>query len=341
MPLERLKDFPRASLWPDPTPLESQHNLASALGVHSFHIKRDDCNGLAFGGNKVRQMEYYLGDALAKGADALLITGAVQSNFVRTAAAACAKCRVECHVQLENRVAKKSQNYTQSGNVLLDHLLGATVYSFPKGEDEEGADRNLEAIAENLRDQGKTPYVVHLHPAHPPLGALGYVDAAVELVKQLETLAEQPDVIFVPSGSGNTHGGLLYGLRAMGCDIPVEGVCVRRSAEQQKPRITERLNQIAELLEESSVAVATDVSLTDSFLAPGYGVAGPETKMAISLLARQEGLILDPVYTGKAMAAAIAWGRQHTDSRILFVHTGGGPSIFAYDEDMMNAAKQY
>ena len=339
MSLENLKDFPRAVLWPDPTPLEPQNNLAKTLGVGKFLVKRDDCNGLAFGGNKVRQMEYYLGDALAKGADSLLITGAVQSNFVRTAAAACTKFGLRCHVQLENRVAKKSENYAKSGNVLLDHLLGAAVHTYPEGEDEEGADRNLEEIAESLRARGKNPYVVHLHPSHPPFGALGYVDAAAELLQQLDQCGHLPDVIFVPSGSGNTHAGLLYGLRALGCDIPVEGICVRRSAEVQRPRIVERLQQIAELLEEQSTAVEADVSVNDEFLAPGYGMAGPAAREAISLAARNEGLILDPVYTGKAMAGAVAWARENPGSQVLFLHTGGGPSIFGYDEDMMSAAK--
>ncbi|MEM7215198.1 MAG: D-cysteine desulfhydrase family protein [Pseudomonadota bacterium] len=339
MALERLKDQPRAVLWHDPTPLEPQYNLAKALGINSLFIKRDDCNGLAFGGNKVRQMEYYLGDAIAKGCDTLLITGAVQSNFVRTAAAACAKQGLQCHVQLENRVAKNSADYVGSGNVLLDHLLGAVVHSYPEGEDEEGADRNLEEISGKLRQEGKNPYVVHLHPSHPPLGALGYIDAAIELHEQIKSLDQQPDIIFVPSGSGNTHGGLLYGLRAIGCKIPVTGICVRRSADQQHPRIVARLQQIADLLGEKSVACEADVTLEDQFLEPGYGVAGNETKQAIALAARKEGIILDPVYTGKTMAGAFNWAKQNPGSNILFLHTGGGPSIFGYGEDMMAAAK--
>lgn len=336
MALENLSKFPRTILWPGETPIEAQHNLAKAVGAEQFLVKRDDCNGLAFGGNKVRQMEYYIGDALSKNADCLLITGAVQSNFVRTAAASCAKAGLECHIQLENRVAKESENYNSSGNVLLDHLLGATIHYYPEGEDEEGADRNLEEIADGLRADGKVPYVVHLHPSHPPYGALGYIDAAIELNSQIQQMEKQPDVIFVPSGSGNTHGGLLYGLRAVGCDIPVKGICVRRAAEQQVPRIAERLEQIAELLEENSTATAADVDISDEFLAPGYGVAGEAAREAILLAARTEGLILDPVYTAKAMAGAIAWSRENPGSRIMFIHTGGSPSIFAYSDDMMD-----
>ena len=138
--LQGLKNLPRKKLWDQETPLEACPNLASHLGAGMIWVKRDDCNGLAFGGNKVRQMEYYLGDAVAKGCDTLLITGAVQSNFVRTAAASCAKAGLECHVQLENRVSKDTTAYCSSGNVMLDHLLGAIVHHFPVGEDEEGAE---------------------------------------------------------------------------------------------------------------------------------------------------------------------------------------------------------
>lgn len=338
MALEKMQDLPRARLWADPTPLEEQKNLSATLGNKQFLIKRDDCNGLAFGGNKVRQMEYYLGDAISKGCDTLLITGAVQSNFVRTAAAGCAKLGLKCHVQLENRVAKESEAYNHSGNVLLDHLLGATVHSYPEGEDEEGADRNLEEIAEGLRGEGNTPYVVHLSPGHPPLGALGYIDAARELLEQINTLDHAPDIIFAPSGSGSTHGGFLYGLRALGCNIPVHGICVRRAASLQHPRIVERLQQIATLLEEDSAATAEDVIINDDFLAPGYGVSGEAANEAIRLAARAEGLILDPVYTGKTMAGAIQYARENPESRVLFIHTGGGPSIFGYGDDMMAAA---
>ena len=336
MTFERLRKFPRFPLWTEPTLIEPLHNLASEIGSTGFCVKRDDCNGLAFGGNKVRQMEYYLGDAVAKGADTLLITGAVQSNFVRTAAAACAKAGLQCHIQLENRVAKDTHEYNQSGNVFLDKLLGATIHQYPEGEDETGADANLETIADGLRRAGKSPYIVHLHPSHPPLGALGYIDCAQEFVEQLDAMKQRPDRIFIPSGSGNTHGGFLYGLRALGIiDIPVTGVCVRRDAKQQRPRLVERLEQIADLLEEDAPTVAEDVELTDAFLSPGYGISGSAAKEAIQLAARKEALILDPVYTAKTFAAAIAYAQENPRSKVLVLHTGGGPSIFGYCDDMV------
>lgn len=338
LPLEGLAGLPRKKLWHEPTPIENLPRLAEAAGASQLLVKRDDCNGLAFGGNKIRQMEYYLGDALSKGCDTLLITGAVQSNFVRSAAAASAKNGLECHIQLENRVPKESETYNNSGNVMLDRLLGAHIHYYPEGEDEEGADRQLEELADGLRKDGKTPYVVHLHPSHPPLGALGYIDCAAELLLQLDGLKITPDIIFVPSGSGNTHGGFLYGMRALGSSIPVHGSCVRRAASEQQPRIEKRLEQIAELLEEQSSASADDVILTDEHLAPEYGKLGASAKEAISLSAKLEALILDPVYTGKTMAAAIAWSRKNPGKTILFLHTGGGPAIFGYGEEMMAAA---
>ncbi len=334
-PLHKLKDMPRTILWDQPTPLERLPNLARHLGADNIWVKRDDCNGLAFGGNKVRQMEYYLGDAIDRDADTLLITGAVQSNFVRTAAASCARLGLACHVQLEERVSKNTPAYKTSGNVLLDKLLGATIHHYSEGEDEEGADRNLETIADQLRSDGKSPYVVHLHPSHPPFGALGYIDAASELVDQTGQLKLQPDAIITPSGSGNTQAGLVYGLKSLGCNIPVIGACVRRDADSQEPRLVERLAQIGDLLEENPTATAQDINLTDAFLAPGYGEAGTETLEAISLAARLEALILDPVYTGKAFAALVAHARENPNSNLVIVHTGGGPSIFGYADNML------
>lgn len=334
---ERLSEKPRTVLWDQPTPLEALPNLAREIGANNVWVKRDDCNGLSFGGNKVRQMEYYLGEALSQKADTLLITGAVQSNFVRTAAAACAKLGLRCHVQLEQRVNKTDPLYTQSGNVLLDKILGATLHYFPEGEDEAGADQNLEKIADRLREDGYNPYIVHLHPAHPPLGALGYLDCAKELSEQMTTLHASVDTVFTPSGSGNTHGGLVYGLRAAGEEVRVIGSCVRRNTTTQIPRLEERLQQIARLLDEEPVAYKSDLELTDQFLHPGYGQPGTETLEAISLAAKLEALILDPVYTGKSMAALIEYSRNNTGENLIYLHTGGGPSIFGYGNGMLGS----
>jgi len=283
-------------------------------------------------------MEYYLGDAVSQKADTLLITGAVQSNFVRIAAAACAKHGIDCHIQLENRVKKDNPLYAVSGNVLLDKLLGAVIHNYPDGEDETGADRNLETLADQLREKGKNPYVVHLHPSHPPLGALGYVDAASELHSQLKNTTADIDAIFVPSGSGNTHGGLVYGLRATGSEVTIRGICVRREKDAQHPRITERLKQIGELLDETPAATSSDVITEDDFLAPGYGVASDRVKEAMLLAAKKAALILDPVYTGKTFAALAEYSIRNPGQNLVFIHTGGAPAIFGYGEDLFPIA---
>lgn len=330
-----LERFPRVRLVSGPTPLESLPNLASDLGSRMLFVKRDDCTGLAMGGNKVRQLEFYFGEARSQGADTVVITGAVQSNYVRIAAAAACRLGMGCHIQLENRVPRSDSTYVESGNVLLDRLFGATITSYPDGEDEAGADRSINEIANRLESEGKRPYVIPLGPGHPPLGALGYVDAARELVHQMQRDQLEIDEIVVPSGSGATHAGLLLGLRALGSTVPVTGSCVRRNASDQHVRIRDRCREIAVLLEVDPFVPDDDIHLTDAFLAPGYGQLNPPTVDAIRKLARREGLLLDPVYSGKTAAAFIARARSvGPDRSLLFVHTGGTPALFAYAQDL-------
>ncbi|MEM6678891.1 MAG: D-cysteine desulfhydrase family protein [Pseudomonadota bacterium] len=331
MTLGCLDDLPRIVMGRVPTPLERLERLGTAAGGAALWAKRDDLNDLAFGGNKVRQLAYYFGAAEAEGADTVLITGAVQSNYCRLAAAFAARLGLACHIQQEDRVAKDDPLYRQSGNVLIERLLGAHLHAYPRGEDEAGADANLEAIAEDLRRQGAKPYVIHLAPGHPPLGALGYIDAAREVVAQAAALGLTIDHAVVPSGSGATHAGFLFGLRALGAQFPVTGICVRRGAGLQKPRIEARCEEIAALLGIENPVRAADVVVDDRFLAPGYGVANPPTEEAIGLAARMEAMLLDPVYSGKAMAGAIDIARAEGPGRVvLFLHTGGTPALFAY-----------
>lgn len=339
-PLGRLDEFPRAPLWPMPTPIERLVNLGRRLARDGLYVKRDDCNGLAFGGNKVRQLEFYLGEARSRGADVVLITGAVQSNFSRLTAAAARKLGMECHVQLEDRVPKADPLYRRSGNVLLSEMLGATLHSYPEGEDEEGADRRLAEIAGELESRGRRPYVIPLAPGHRPLGALGYVVAAREIVAQMDSDAVSFDEIVVASGSGNTHAGLLFGLRALGCASRVTGVCVRRDAAAQWDRIRSRCDEIADLLGIGSPVNDADIHLMDDFLAPGYGLANQATLGAIETAAHTEGLILDPVYSGKAMAGMLRRaGETGAASTLLFLHTGGAPAVFAYGKELSRATE--
>ena len=335
--LGTLEEFPRLRLCRLPTPLEAMPNLGQALGGARVHVKRDDCTDLAFGGNKVRQLEFYLGEARLQGADTILITGAVQSNFVRLAAAAARKSGMDCHIQLEERVSRDDSLYRNSGNVLLDRILGATLYSYPQGEDEEGADRRVSEIAEELRGEGRRSYIIPLGPGHPPLGALGYVVAAQELLEQMASRQFCIDEVVVPSGSGHTHGGLLFGLRALGSKVRVTGVCVRRNAAPQRERIRDRCREIAELLETANPVAGEDIRIVDDFLAPGYGRLNPPTLEAIRMAGSLEGLILDPVYTGKAMAGLIHRARREPGRSFVLMHTGGTPAVFAYGEELTAA----
>lgn len=340
--LGRLSSIARTRFFDGPTPLEAMPNLTRRCGGPRLFVKRDDFMGMAFGGNKVRQLEFYLGEARERDADCILITGAVQSNFARLAAAGARKLGMECHIQLEERVRKSDAGYRNSGNVLLERMLGATLHSFPEGENEAGADRQLGEIADDLRRRGRRPYIIPLAPGHPPLGALGYVVAAHELLRQIDESGQSVDEVVVASGSGNTHAGLLFGLRALGSDIVVRGICVRRDAAQQTPRIRARCREIAGLLGIDSPVDDDDVVLDDAFLAPGYGLAGEATWRAIILGARTEGLMLDPTYTGKTMAGFIDRAEAATSaSTLVFVHTGGTPAIFAYNDDLVGAIDKF
>lgn len=330
-----LAPFPRARLLPGPTPLEELPRLGARLGI-DLAVKRDDLTGLAFGGNKVRKLEFYCGRALADGADTLLITGAVQSNYTRVTAACAARLGLACHVQLEERVPGMGPAYRTTGNVLVEDLLGAVRHSYPQGEDEDGADRALRALADDLKRQGKRPYVIPLAPSNPPLGSLGYVLAAREILGQRPAL----DAIAVGSGSGQTHAGLLFGLRLLGWTGRVIGVCVRRDASAQSARIAGHCAAIATLLGIANPVAPADVITRDDSLAPGYGRMSAPVADALGLAARLEGLLVEPVYTAKALAgliARVAAGEIMPGSRVLFVHTGGLPALFAYESELRAA----
>lgn len=333
--LEALELFPRAAIGHLPTPLETMPNLGRELGL-SLYVKRDDCTGIGFGGNKVRQLEYYLGAAQAENANVLLITGAVQSNFVRTAAAIGRRLGMDCHIQLEERVPDVSTLHRTNGNVFLDKLLGATLHSYPTGEDESGADAAIAAIANELRAAGRRPYVIPLGADSKPLGALGYVRAALEILPQIDAVGGIDEIV-VASGSALTHAGLLLGLRLAGDKTPIRGVCVRRNAARQSNRVFQRVVATAALLGMENPVAPQDVRVTDRALGPGYGQMTHATRAAIEQTARAEGLFLDPVYTGKVMAGLMALAQDHAfdGGRVLFWHTGGQPALFGYADQFL------
>ncbi|MBT3307170.1 MAG: D-cysteine desulfhydrase family protein [Alphaproteobacteria bacterium] len=337
-----LTAFPRTRLCNLPTPLYALDGLTKELsgsqGGPRIFIKRDDLSGLAMGGNKARQLEFYLGEAIDQGADTVITTGAIQSNHACMTAAAAAKLGLACHIQLETRVPGKGPDYGRTGNPLLDRLFGATIHIFPEGEDEQAADDAIDAIADDVREQGGRPYTIHLGGDTKPLGALGYVDAAGELLHQAAEMGINIDAIVLPSGSGSTHCGLLAGLRAHGSPARVLGICIRRDAESQKARIIRRLEAVCTLIGQPGIATQDDVWLFDDYFGPGYGQSTPEMLEATALMARVEGILVDPVYTGKSLSGLIGLVRNGgigADENVLFLHTGGLAAMFAY-ADMLS-----
>ena len=329
---ENLHRFPRAQLMSGPTPLERLDNLSAELGIDLW-LKRDDLTGLSFGGNKTRQLEFYLGDAQQEGADTILITGAVQSNFVRSAAAAAAKLGMQSVLQLEERVPGMGEEYYSSGNVFLAQILGVEHMSYPEGEDESGADAALHARADELKAQGHKPYVIHLGLNHPPLGALGYVAAGQELHQQMPDF----DAVVVPSGSGATHGGLLTGLALEESAASVFGICVRRDREKQHARMKTVLQKLADLLDIDSVFLQDRIDIWDNALPPGYGKVNKKTRAALEKMARTEGVFLDPVYSAKTFAGLLHLVRCREikpGEKVVLLHTGGLPALFGYQNEL-------
>lgn len=330
-----LAGFPRADLMNGPTPIERLSRVSDHLGIDLW-LKRDDLTGLGFGGNKTRQLEFYFGEAVEQGADTVLITGAVQSNFVRSAAAAAARLGMSSVLQLEKRVPGMGHQYYNSGNVLLAQLLGAEHIHYAVGEDEYGADDALHARAEELKAEGKVPYVIHLGPDHPPLGSLGYVAGAAELVDQMDDF----DAAVIPSGSGSTHCGFLTGLRLSGQNAPVYGICVRRDAQSQRRRLETVLGRLAPLVGANLDQLLADLNLNDAALSPGYGLVSDATREAMTLMAQKEGIFLDPVYTAKAFSGLLQLVRDgaiEQGAKVVLLHSGGLPALFAYQEILANS----
>lgn len=327
-----MLDAPQAGFVSSPTPLERLSRLSEILNLDLW-IKRDDLAGPSFGGNKTRQLDFYLGAAVAQNCDTILITGAVQSNFVRIAAALAARLGMRTIVQLEDRVPGQDALYQTSGNVLLNQLLGAEIVHYPDGEDEAGADAALRARAEQERAKGHRPYVIPLALGNPPIGALGYVHAAREIMDE----ASDFDVVVVASGSGLTHAGLLTGLYSNDFHGRVIGSCVRRNAGLQQERIRKVLDDLEPLCKAFKHVPSGHISIWDGALNPGYGQIGAAALDAMKMMARSEGIILDPVYTAKVFAAIPALveaGEIAKGSKVLFVHTGGLASLFAYQTEL-------
>ena len=328
-----MAGFPRAFLSHAPTPLDPLNAIMADTGGQNLFVKRDDLTGLALGGNKARQLEYYFGEALAQGADTVLITGAVQSNFVRTCAASARKLGLKCEVQLEDRVKGMPEGQEKKGNALLDRILGVKIHHFPVGEEENAADDNLDKIAASLAEKGQKPYVVHLGVDHAPTGALGYVDCAREIIEQTAAAGLSLRSVVVPSGSAASHAGILCGLRLYGSDATVHGICVRRPSDQQFARVRRRSQILCDMLGDPNLISDDDVITNDGYYGEGYGKPTAGTMAAINTAARREALLLDPVYSGKAFDGFLDMvnkGAVGQDGATVYIHTGGTPGLFAY-----------
>ncbi|EFL89262.1 D-cysteine desulfhydrase [Ahrensia sp. R2A130] len=326
--------FERVSLGHLMTEIEAMPRLSAHLGGPNLFIKRDDCTGLATGGNKTRKLEFLVGEAVAEGADMLVTQGAVQSNHVRQTAAAACKVGMKCHALLERRVPKHDDNYESSGNVFLDKLFGATLEHRPAG-----LDMNAEAMAvtEKLRSEGHKPYFIPGGGSNPT-GALGYAVCAEEIVAQENDLDKPFDWLVMATGSTGTHAGLLAGFQMLNRDLPIMGISVRQPREKQIAAVhglTQRT--LAKL---GGTEISEDkVIVDDGYVGEGYGIPAGSTIEAIHLSARQEGLLLDPVYSAKGMAGLIGLVRdgffKPTDN-VLFLHTGGSSALPAYEETLLS-----
>ncbi|WP_218801990.1 D-cysteine desulfhydrase [Klebsiella quasipneumoniae] len=324
MSLQNLTRFPRLELIGAPTPLEYLPRLSDHLGREIF-IKRDDTTPLAMGGNKLRKLEFLAADALREGADTLITAGAIQSNHVRQTAAVAAKLGLHCVALLENPIDTRAENYLSNGNRLLLDLFNTQIEMCDALTDPAA---QLDELATRIEAQGYRPYVIPVGGSNA-LGALGYVESALEIAQQCEDAVEISSVV-VASGSAGTHAGLAVGLEQLMPQAELIGVTVSRAVADQLPKVVALQQAVANSLELQAKA---DIILWDDYYAPGYGTPNEEGMAAVKLLAQLEGILLDPVYTGKAMAGlidGITQKRFKDEGPILFVHTGGAPALFAY-----------
>ena len=328
-----LARFPRVRFAHLPTPLEPMPNLTALLGGPQLYVKRDDCTGVATGGNKVRKLEFLIGDALARGADTLITHGAVQSNHVRQTAAAARRSGLKCAALLERRVPERDPGYEVTGNVLLDRLLGAELRFVAPDTDMDAA---CAGLAEELHARGGKPYYIPGGGSNP-VGALGYVNAALELLQQANDLGLRIDCVVHGTGSTGTQAGLVCGLEGTNAGIDVLGISVRRPAAAQEEAVHELAATTADYVGIRGGVARARVRANGDYVGPGYGIPTGATVEAIRLAALHEALLLDPVYSGKAMAGLIDLCRTGFFTRgqnIVFLHTGGAAALFAYERGL-------
>jgi D-cysteine desulfhydrase len=324
-----LARFPRRRYTEGKTPIEKLPRFSETLGGPNIYIKRDDLLGLTSGGNKTRKLEFLVADALAQNADTLITCGAVQSNHARLTLSAAVKEGLKCRLVLEERVAN-SYNPEASGNNFLYRLLGVEkIKVVPGGSDMM---KEMEAVAEEVAAEGRKAYIIPGGGSNQ-IGATGYVACAQEILEQTFEMGLNIDHVVCASGSAGTHAGLVTGFYGCNSNIPITGINVSRKKDVQEDLVYNLVQRTA-----AHVGVKQDipreaVNCFDEYVGPGYSLPTPGMVEAVRLLARTEGILLDPVYTGKAMAGLIDLVRKgyfKKDDNVLFIHTGGSPALYAY-----------
>ncbi len=328
-------ELPRYRLATLPTPLHDAPRLASTIGIERLLVKREDMTGFAGGGNKVRKLEFLVGDALATGADTLIATGGPQSNAVRTAMVAARVAGLDPIAVLYGDPPP-----TREGNLLLDVLAGARLH-FTGDPNRAATEAAAEALAQELRSAGRRPYVLP-RGAATPVGDAGYVEAAVELAAQLDEVDVESAAVILANGSGGTQAGLLAGMAWLRVAHRVTGILVSRPREEAIPRLLEIARSTAALLGLSAEIGTDDVHVEEGVPGATFSVTSPESEAALRLALTTEGLILDPVYTAPALAGFIRLvkqGRIDRATTVVFVHTGGEPALYArHDQDVSGPA---
>ena len=326
-----LARFPRRFIAHLPTPLERLDRLSAELNGPEIWIKRDDCTGLSTGGNKTRKLEFLMAEAELAGAEMVITQGATQSNHARQTAAFAAKLGMGCHIVLEDRTGSNDSNYNHNGNVLLDHLHGATTEKRPAGGD---MNAEIEVLADQMRADGKKVYTIPGGGSNAT-GALGYVNCAFEMLAQFNERGLKIDHIVTATGSAGTQAGLITGLKAMNAQIPLLGIGVRAPKARQEENVFSLAVKTADKLGCPGVVERADVVANTDYVGKGYGIPTEDGMDAIKMFAELEAILLDPVYSAKGAAGfidLIRKGHFKKGERVVFLHTGGSVALFGYDQ---------
>ena len=322
-----LEKFERIKLGHFPTPIEHLKNITKYLGGPNIFIKRDDCTGLATGGNKTRKLEFLIPDAIKNKAELIVTVGAIQSNHARQTAAACALMGLKCLIVLEQRLKDPPDAYMKTGNVFLNKLFGADIKVCPKNED---VSEYSEKLIKDINSKGTNVYFIPGGGSNP-VGALGYVECLNEIIK--ENKKYNFSQIVHATGSSGTQAGLLAGRKYFNCNIPITGICVRHKKDIQVDKVYTEAKKTCEKLR-CNILDKSDVIVYDEYIGSGYGEPTESMIEATKLLARKEAILLDPVYSGKAFAGLIGLIKKkkfRKNDNVLFIHTGGAVSLSAYE----------